>query len=133
MEVQSSALVFLFLVIKVVYELNWQTIQRTRGATNASQPSWTQKFEFEEISDGEYLKVKCYNEDIFGDENIGGARVNLEGLVDGVVRDVWIPLEKVKKGEVRLQIEAVTIDDFEGSKVCTNHVYHLGAVSFLLN
>lgn len=95
-----------------------KTIQRTRGAsaTNASHPTWTQKFEFEEISDGEYLKIKCYNEDIFGDENIGGARVNLEGLVDGVVRDVWVPLEKVNKGEVRLQIEAVTIDDYEGSK-----------------
>ncbi|XP_024992068.1 extended synaptotagmin-1 [Cynara cardunculus var. scolymus] len=93
-----------------------KTIQRTRGATNASHPSWSQKFEFEEISDGEYLKIKCYNDDIFGDENIGGARVNLEGLMDGVVRDVWIPLEKVNKGEVRLQIEAVTIDDFEGSK-----------------
>ncbi|KAJ9550563.1 hypothetical protein OSB04_014608 [Centaurea solstitialis] len=93
-----------------------KTIQRTRGATNASHPSWNQKFEFEEISDGEYLKIKCYNDDIFGDENIGGARVNLEGLMDGVVRDVWIPLEKVNKGEVRLQIEAVTIDDYEGSK-----------------
>lgn len=93
-----------------------KTIQRTRGATNASHPSWGQKFEFEEISDGEYLKIKCYNDDIFGDENIGGARVNLEGLMDGVVRDVWIPLEKVNKGEVRLQIEAVKIDDYEGSK-----------------
>lgn len=93
-----------------------KTIHRTRGATNASHPSWSQKFEFEEISDGEYLKIKCYNDDIFGDENIGGARVNLEGLMDGVVRDVWIPLEKVNKGEVRLQIEAVKIDDYEGSK-----------------
>ncbi|KAI3735659.1 hypothetical protein L6452_15167 [Arctium lappa] len=93
-----------------------KTIQRTRGATNASHPSWSQKFEFDEISDGEYLKIKCYNDDIFGDENIGGARVNLEGLMDGVVRDVWIPLEKVNKGEVRLQIEAVKIDDYEGSK-----------------
>ena len=64
------------------------------------------------------MKIKCYNDDIFGDENIGGARVNLEGLMDGVVRDVWIPLEKVNKGEVRLQIEAVEMDDYEGSKVC---------------
>nr|GEZ95916.1 synaptotagmin-5-like isoform X1 [Tanacetum cinerariifolium] len=92
------------------------TIQRTRSAANASQPTWNQKFEYEEISDDEYLKIKCFNEDIFGDENIGNARVNMEGLVDGVVRDVWIPLEKVNKGEVRLQIEAVTIDEFDGSK-----------------
>lgn len=93
-----------------------KTIQRTRSATNASHPTWSQKFEFEEIGDGEYLKIKCYNEDIFGDENIGGARVNLEGLVDGIVRDVWIPLEKVNKGEVHLQIEVATIDDYQGSK-----------------
>ncbi|MFS7962077.1 putative C2 domain, synaptotagmin-like mitochondrial-lipid-binding domain, C2 domain superfamily [Helianthus anomalus] len=88
-----------------------KTIQRTRGAAN-SHPAWNQKFEFEEISDGEYLKIKCYNEDMFGDENIGGARVNLEGLIDGVVRDVWVPLEKVNKGEVRLEIEMVTINDY---------------------
>lgn len=93
-----------------------KTIQRTRSATNASQPTWNQKFEYEEISDGEYLKIKCFNEDIFGDENIGNARVNLEGLVDGEVRDVWIPLEKVNKGEVRLQIETATIDEYDGSK-----------------
>lgn len=56
---------------------------------------------------------------MFGDENIGGARVNLEGLLDGVVRDVWIPLEKVNKGEVRLEIEMVTINDYnQGSMVC---------------
>ncbi|KAL8188597.1 hypothetical protein R6Q57_029885 [Mikania cordata] len=88
-----------------------KTIHRTRSAAN-SQPTWNQKFDFEEISDGEYLKIKCYNEDMFGDENIGGARVNLEGLIDGVVRDVWIPLEKVNKGEVRLEIEMVTIHDY---------------------
>ncbi|KAK9071840.1 hypothetical protein SSX86_008270 [Deinandra increscens subsp. villosa] len=89
-----------------------KTIQRSRGAAN-SHPTWNQKFEFEEISDGEYLKIKCYNEDMFGDENIGGARVNLEGLLDGVVRDVWIPLEKVNKGEVRLEIEMATINDYQ--------------------
>nr|XP_043636776.1 uncharacterized protein LOC122607790 [Erigeron canadensis] len=93
-----------------------KTIRRTRSAANASHPAWNQKFEFEEISDNEYLKIKVYNEDMFGDENIGGARVNLEGLVDGVVRDVWIPLEKVNKGEVQLQIESTTIDDYEVSK-----------------
>ena len=37
--------------------------------------------------------------------------------MDGEVRDVWIPLEKVNKGEVRLQIETATIDEYDGSKV----------------
>lgn len=62
--------------------------------------------------------VKCYNEEIFGDENMGNARVNLEGLVEGSVRDIWVPLEKVNTGELRLQIEAVRVDDNEGSRVC---------------
>lgn len=52
---------------------------------------------------------------MFGDDNVGSARVNLEGLMEGSVRDVWIPLEKVHSGEIRLQIEAVKFD--EGSRV----------------
>lgn len=84
-----------------------------RGST----PSWNQKFEFDEIGDGEYLKIKCYNEETFGDDNIGCARVNLEGLVEGSIRDVWVPLERVNSGELRLQIEAVRADDHEGSMV----------------
>uniref|UniRef100_A0A368UHP9 C2 domain-containing protein n=2 Tax=Glycine max TaxID=3847 RepID=A0A368UHP9_SOYBN len=43
------------------------------------------------------------------------AHVNLEGLVEGSVRDVWIPLERVRSGELRLQI-SVRADDQEGSK-----------------
>ena len=36
---------------------------------------------------------------------MGSARVNLEGLEEGETKDVWIPLEKVTIGEVRLKIE----------------------------
>lgn len=49
---------------------------------------------------------------------MGCARVNLEGLVEGSIRDVWVPLEQVNSGEIRLQIEAVRVDDHEGSRVC---------------
>lgn len=80
-------------------------------------PVWNQKFEFDEIGGGEYLKVKCFSEEIFGDENIGSARVNLEGLLDGSVREVLIPLEKVSSGELKLQIEAVRVEENEGSRV----------------
>ena len=80
-------------------------------------PNWNQKFEFDEIGGGEYLKIKCFGVDIFGDENMGTARVNLEGVHEGIARDVWIPLEKVNSGELRLLIEAVKLDDYEGSRV----------------
>ena len=54
---------------------------------------------------------------MFGDEHIGSARVNLQGLSEGSVRDVWIPLEKVTRGELRLQIEAQKKEDSEGKRV----------------
>lgn len=93
-----------------------KTLHRTRTATNALNILWNQKFEFDEIGGGEYLKIKCYNEETFGDDNIGSARVNLEGLIEGLVKDVWVPLEKVNTGELRLQVEAVKIEDNEGSR-----------------
>ncbi|XP_059455671.1 multiple C2 domain and transmembrane region protein 8-like isoform X2 [Corylus avellana] len=95
-----------------------KALQRTRTAHTIT-PIWNQKFEFDEIVGGEYLKIKCFNEETFGDDNIGSARVNLEGLVEGSARDVWVPLEQVNSGELRLQIEAVRVDDYEGSRGST--------------
>ncbi|XP_057447037.1 synaptotagmin-4 isoform X2 [Lotus japonicus] len=91
-----------------------KVVQRTK-TSHTPNPSWNQMFEFDEIGGGEYLKVKGFSEETFGDENIGSAQVNLEGLVDGSARDVWIPLERVRSGELRLQVEAVRVDDQEGS------------------
>ncbi|XP_044466420.1 uncharacterized protein LOC123196445 isoform X2 [Mangifera indica] len=91
-----------------------KSLQRTRTAHGFS-PTWNQKFELDEIGDDEYLKIKCYSEETFGDDNIGSARVNLEGLVEGSIRDMWVPLEKVTSGELRLQI-TVRVDDCEGSR-----------------
>ncbi|GAB2225393.1 hypothetical protein Droror1_Dr00006185 [Drosera rotundifolia] len=92
-----------------------KAVQRTRALSRSTTPVWNQKFEFEEIGGGEYLKLKCLYEETFSDENVGVARVNLEGLVDGVVKDVWVPLEKVKSGELRLRIEPLRLYDSEGS------------------
>ncbi|OMO87138.1 C2 calcium-dependent membrane targeting [Corchorus capsularis] len=92
-----------------------KALQKTRTA-HSINPTWNQKFEFDEIGGGEYLKIKCYTEEVFGDDSIGSARVSLEGLVEGSVRDVWVPLEKVNSGELRIQIEAIIIDDCEGSR-----------------
>ncbi|AET05342.1 synaptotagmin-5 [Medicago truncatula] len=77
---------------------------------------WNDTFEVDENSGDEYLIVKCFSEEIFGDENIGSAHVNLEGLVQGSIRDVWIPLEGVSSGELRLKIEAIWVENQEGSK-----------------
>ncbi|XP_010264022.1 PREDICTED: extended synaptotagmin-1-like isoform X2 [Nelumbo nucifera] len=93
-----------------------KVFHRTRTIHHPMNPIWNHKFEFDEIGNGEYLKIKCYSEGPFGYDNIGTARVNLEGLVEGSLRDVWIPLEKAKSGELRLQIEAVRNDDYDRSR-----------------
>ncbi|GLJ11106.1 hypothetical protein SUGI_0143120 [Cryptomeria japonica] len=85
-------------------------IQKTKSISRELNPVWNQEFEFNEIGDGEYLKVKCYNEEFLGDESMGSARVNLEGLEEGARKDVWVPLEKVPTGEVRLKIEVQKTD-----------------------
>ncbi|KAA8541229.1 hypothetical protein F0562_025164 [Nyssa sinensis] len=80
-----------------------KALQRTRTVAHTSNPIWNQKFDFDELGGGEYVVIKCYNEETFGDDNIGSARVNLAGLIEGSVRDVWVPLEKVNSGELRLR------------------------------
>ncbi|KAJ8753698.1 hypothetical protein K2173_026374 [Erythroxylum novogranatense] len=97
-------------------KLQYRKVLHRTTTAHASNPTWSQKFEFDEIGGGECLMIKCYNEDFFGDDNIGSARVNMEGLVEGLMRDIWVPLEKANSGEVRLQIEAVRIDNSEVTK-----------------
>lgn len=72
--------------------------------SHTSNPVWNQTFEFDEIGGGEYLRLKCLYEETFGDEVIGSATVNLEGMAEGTVRDVLVPLEKVISGEIKLRI-----------------------------
>ncbi|KAL2342484.1 hypothetical protein Fmac_003769 [Flemingia macrophylla] len=99
-----------------------KVVKRTKVAPSPPPPNpiWNQSFEFDENGDDEYLSVKCFSEEIFGDENIGSANVNLEGLEDGSIKDVWIPLEGVSSGELRLKIEVVRVDDQEGSRGSAN-------------
>ncbi|CAM6090440.1 unnamed protein product [Calypogeia fissa] len=92
-------------------------VRRTKTINQDLNPVWSQSFTFQEIGGGEYLKLKCYDADRFGDENLGSARVNLQGLEDGTKKDVWVPLEKIKQGEIRLRIEVVGPDyEIDGSQ-----------------
>lgn len=96
-------------------KLQYGKVMQKIKTSHTPNPVWNQTIEFDEVGGGEYLKLKVFTEELFGDENIGSAQVNLEGLVDGSVRDVWIPLERVRSGEIRLKIEAIKVDDQEGS------------------
>ncbi|KAL2630102.1 hypothetical protein R1flu_014788 [Riccia fluitans] len=92
-------------------------VRRTKTINQDLNPVWNQTFTFQEISGGEYLKIKCYDADRFGDENLGSARVNLQGLEEGAKKDIWVPLEKIKQGEIRLRIEVIGPEtDFDGSQ-----------------
>ncbi|KAI5061768.1 hypothetical protein GOP47_0024273 [Adiantum capillus-veneris] len=82
--------------------------RKTKIVKQDLNPLWRQSYEFPELGNGEHLQLKCFDADYLNDENLGSARINLEGLEDGVVRDVWIPLEKINTGEIRLLIEAYT-------------------------
>ncbi|KAE9463914.1 hypothetical protein C3L33_04204, partial [Rhododendron williamsianum] len=70
-----------------------KALQKTKAVQHTSNPTWNQRFEFDEI---------------------GG------GLAEGSTRDVWVPLEKVNSGELRLLIEAVRMEDNEVLKGSTS-------------
>ncbi|KAI0492503.1 hypothetical protein KFK09_026776 [Dendrobium nobile] len=91
-----------------------KVLQKTKTVYHTTTPVWNQTFEFDEIGGGEYLKIKCYNAEKISDENVGSARVSLEGLLEGSCRDVWIPLEKANSGELRLQIQVAKNNAHEG-------------------
>ena len=60
----------------------FQVVQKTR-TVHTPNPVWNQTFEFDEIGGGEYLKIKGFSEEIFGDENIGsGVDDNSDDIVD---------------------------------------------------
>lgn len=90
-----------------------KTFHKTKTLSHTTNPEWNQTFDFDELGGGEYLKIKCYSADILGDDSIGSAQVNMEGIPDGSLRDVWVPLEKVNSGELRLQIEATQSEDYD--------------------
>lgn len=74
---------------------------------NAAEGAWNEKFEFEELAGEEYLKVKCYKEEMLGTDNIGTATLSLHGISNSEMH-IWVPLEEVSSGEIELLIEAVS-------------------------
>ncbi|XP_049934628.1 synaptotagmin-5 isoform X2 [Nymphaea colorata] len=93
-----------------------KVLYQTRTLSHAVDPIWNQSFEFNDIGGGEYLKVTCYSSDIFGDDSVGSAKINFEGLTEDSTKDIWIPLERVNTGELRIRIEQVKDGDIEDSQ-----------------
>ncbi|KAF3328924.1 extended synaptotagmin-1 isoform X1 [Carex littledalei] len=88
-----------------------KAVYRTKVQSHTENPVWNHSFELDEIAGGEYLKIKCFNADRFSNDNIGSARVALDGIAEGASRDVWVPLEKVSSGEIRLKLEFLKTED----------------------
>ncbi len=76
------------------------------------------------------MKIKCYNSDSFGDENMGSARVNLQAIEDGTVQDVWVPLEKTQQGEIHLKIEVLG-SELELDTYDEVHIFFISALTAL--
>lgn len=81
-----------------------KALHKTKTVSHSSVSVWNETFEFDEIGDGDYLKLRCYNAEMLGDEFIGSARLSIDGISDNA-RTVCIPLEKVNSGELKLRIE----------------------------
>ncbi|KAL0906439.1 hypothetical protein M5K25_024934 [Dendrobium thyrsiflorum] len=109
-----------------------KVLQKTKTVYHTTTPVWNQTFEFDEIGGGEYLKIKCYNAEKISDENVGSARVSLEGLLEGSCRDVWIPLEKANSGELRLQIQVAKNNAHEGYWNSSQRSFSAGWVEVVL-
>lgn len=97
-----------------------KAVRKTKTIPQNLNPIWKQTFEFVEIGGGEYLKLKCYDADLLIDDILGSARVNLEGLEDDKLRDIWVPLENTDTGEIRLVIKAVRSQSNVKSKSSTS-------------
>lgn len=71
-------------------------------------PRWDQTFEFQIHSPQEELFIEAFDKDqLSRDDSLGKARVGLSTLYKGIPADMWVKLEGVKSGEVRLILTAV--------------------------
>lgn len=98
---------------------------------NAAEGVWNQKFEFEELAGEEYLKVKCYREEMLGTDNIGTATLSLHGISNSEMH-IWVPLEEVSSGEIELLIEALSPEYSEVSVLEENKSHSFFSVLSLM-
>ncbi|KAJ7538397.1 hypothetical protein O6H91_11G046200 [Diphasiastrum complanatum] len=92
-------------------------VRKTKAIPQTLNPTWNQSFVFHEVSNEEYLKLKCYDQDFFtNDEKMGSARINVRMLEAGVGKDIWLPLEKIETGEIKLKMELLSETKSDGSQ-----------------
>ncbi|KMZ62571.1 hypothetical protein ZOSMA_452G00060 [Zostera marina] len=91
-----------------------KVVRKTHTITNDPNPKWNYSTEFDEIGSCEYLMLKCYSSESFGSEFIGSAMLVMDGGdPKDSNKDIWIPLEKVITGELRIQLEVTNVEQLE--------------------
>lgn len=89
-----------------ILEVGAQTF-RTETKKNDSNPTWEGTFEaFVDNSEGQELELYLYDHDLASkDSKLGHVDFKIHSVVKGGVQDIWLPLEKAKKGKVHLQLD----------------------------
>lgn len=89
-----------------VLEVGAQTF-RTETKKNQSNPKWDEIFEaFVDNSKGQELEIFLYDHDLASkDSKIGNVDIKIRSVVEEGMQDIWLPLEKAKRGKVHLKLE----------------------------
>lgn len=91
-----------------VYLSVGSTKYKSSVVMNNLNPKWNQNFEFKVHGPQDTLHIEAFDRDqLTADDSLGKARVGLSSLYKGVPADMWVKLEGVKSGEVRLTLTAV--------------------------
>lgn len=80
---------------------------RTETKKNQSNPKWDEIFEaFVDNSKGQELEIFLYDHDLASkDSKIGNVDIKIRSVVEEGMQDIWLPLEKAKRGKVHLKLE----------------------------
>ena len=89
-----------------VLEVGAQTF-RTETKKTQSNPKWDEIFEaFVDNSKGQELEIFLYDHDLASkDSKIGNVDIKIRSVVEEGMQDIWLPLEKAKRGKVHLKLE----------------------------
>ncbi|KAH9305467.1 hypothetical protein KI387_009871, partial [Taxus chinensis] len=77
--------------------------KRTKVVYKTLNPQWNQTLEFPDTGSPLVLHVRDHNA-VLPTSNIGDCKVEYERLPPNKTVDKWIPLQGVKKGEIRVQV-----------------------------
>eukprot|EP01065_Artemidia_motanka_P006338 TRINITY_DN13122_c2_g3_i2.p1 TRINITY_DN13122_c2_g3~~TRINITY_DN13122_c2_g3_i2.p1 ORF type:complete len:565 (+),score=125.46 TRINITY_DN13122_c2_g3_i2:1223-2917(+) len=86
------------------------TIDRTRYCVGTAAPRWDQTMHFADVSSADYLFLKCFDRDLFRQEELGEILLSLQEFIEilrpgGSASVNWYPLQgRTSQGEIHLSV-----------------------------